>query len=66
MNEQKKFNQLLLERLDQQQEYINNKLEERDRKLMESIRTLQKTKKEVAAATSRNGESFGAKNKKGS
>lgn len=41
MNEQKKFNQLLVVRLDQQQEYIDNKQEERDQKLMESLQTLQ-------------------------
>lgn len=48
MNEQKKFNQSLLETLQKQQEYINTKLEERDRKLMESLRAIQETKKELA------------------
>jgi F0F1-type ATP synthase membrane subunit b/b' len=41
----------LFKRVDEQRKYINNKLEERDRKLMESLRGLQETKKELAAAT---------------
>ncbi|MEK5066964.1 MerR family transcriptional regulator [Cytobacillus sp. FSL R5-0596] len=35
----------------EQQNYIDAKLEERDRKLTESLRTLQEVKKELAAAT---------------
>ena len=50
MNEQKKFNQLLLERLDQQQEYIDNKLEERNQELTKSLRTLLEVKKQIAAS----------------
>lgn len=33
----------------EQREYINTKLEERDRKLLESIREIQETKKQIAA-----------------
>ncbi|WP_423492455.1 DUF3967 domain-containing protein [Lysinibacillus agricola] len=33
----------------EQREYINTKLEERDRKLLESIRDIQETKKQIAA-----------------
>jgi DNA-binding transcriptional MerR regulator len=50
MNEQKKFNQSLLETLQKQQEYINTRLEERDRILLESIRELQETKKQIASS----------------
>lgn len=50
MDEQKKFNQSLLETLQKQNEYINTKLEERDRKLIESLREIQETKKQIAAA----------------
>jgi DNA-binding transcriptional MerR regulator len=53
LEEQKRFNQLLLEQLHRQQKYIeqemkriDERLEERDRRLMESIRTLQKQKRE--------------------
>ncbi len=48
-----RFNRELLDRLDNQQEYINRRLEERDKKLMESLRQSQETKKlmlELAAA----------------
>lgn len=49
MNEQKKFNQSLLETLQKQQDYINQKLEERDRKLIESLREFSEAKKEIAS-----------------
>ncbi len=39
------FNQELLKRLDQQQKYIDSRLEERDRKLLESIRESQEERK---------------------
>lgn len=42
--EQMEFNKLLLERLEQQQRYIDSRLEDRDRKLLESIRNLQEEK----------------------
>jgi Fic family protein len=50
MNEQKKFNQSLLETLQKQQEYINTKLEERDQVLLQSIRELQEAKKQIASS----------------
>lgn len=53
MNEQKKFNQSLLETLHEQQEYIHTKLEERDQKLMEAIREIQETKNEIASSKER-------------
>jgi DNA-binding transcriptional MerR regulator len=55
MNEQKKFNQLLLETLQKQQEYINTKLEERDRKLNESLREILESKKEIASSERKKG-----------
>jgi DNA-binding transcriptional MerR regulator len=42
--EQKEFNKLLLEKLEQQERYIKESLENRDRALMESIRTIQEEK----------------------
>jgi DNA-binding transcriptional MerR regulator len=51
--EQKEFNKLLLERLEQQDRYIKESLESRDRALMESIRSFQEEKQariEVAAS----------------
>ncbi|MBQ3641741.1 DUF3967 domain-containing protein, partial [bacterium] len=46
----KQFNQSLIEMLTKQQEYINTKLEERDRRLMESLRELQETKKQITSS----------------
>ncbi|PES94694.1 hypothetical protein CN510_16735 [Priestia megaterium] len=56
MEKQGQFNQKLIERLDAQEKYIkrqNEYIEERDEKLMESVRTVQGTKQEflqIAAA----------------
>ncbi|MBS4218710.1 DUF3967 domain-containing protein [Bacillus sp. FJAT-49711] len=50
MEEQKKFNQSLLETIQKQQEYINTKLEERDQKLLQSIREIQEAKREIAVS----------------
>lgn len=50
MNEQKKFNQSLLETIQKQQDYILTKLEERDKRLIESIREIQAAKKEIASS----------------
>lgn len=50
MEEQKEFNQSLLEIIQKQQEYINTKLEERDQKLLQSIREIQEAKKEIAVS----------------
>jgi hypothetical protein len=53
LDQQQEFNRLLLDRLDHQQKYIDDRLENRDRMLMESIRQLQEEKQarlEAAAA----------------
>ncbi|MES5943924.1 MULTISPECIES: MerR family transcriptional regulator [unclassified Bacillus cereus group] len=44
LDQQQEFNRLLLDRLDHQQKYIEDRLENRDRMLMESIRQLQEEK----------------------
>ncbi|MFJ8357008.1 DUF3967 domain-containing protein [Bacillus paramycoides] len=41
---QEEFNKLLIEQLQKQQYYIDNKLEQRDQKLLETIREVQETK----------------------
>ncbi|MCX2829668.1 DUF3967 domain-containing protein [Bacillus pseudomycoides] len=41
---QEEFNKLLIEQLQKQQDYIDNKLENRDQKLLETIREVQETK----------------------
>lgn len=48
MNEQNKIIQSLVEHMHKQQEYIDTKLEERDRKLMAAIRENQESRKQVA------------------
>jgi DNA-binding transcriptional MerR regulator len=56
--EQKEFNKLLIEKLSNQDAYIKESLEKRDRLLMESLRILQEDKKaqaEVAAAHKKTG-----------
>lgn len=45
MNEQNKIIHSLVEQVQKQQEFINTKLEDRDRKLMAAIRENQETKK---------------------
>lgn len=55
MNEQKKFNQLLLETLQKQQEYINTRLEERDQNLMKAINEILDSKKQIAAKEEKKG-----------
>lgn len=49
LNEQKEFNAELLKRLDQQQQYIDKRLEERDQLLMESINKSLETQKQIAS-----------------
>lgn len=50
LEEQKEFNRLLLERLNKQEEYIENTLEKRDQKLVENMRiALETQKKEMVA-----------------
>lgn len=50
MEKQEAFNKELLDRLDRQQKYIENSLNERDEKLLNVIREMQETKKLLAAA----------------
>lgn len=47
---QEEFNKQLLKRLDEQQKYIEERLDKRDSLLLESIRETQETKKLIAAA----------------
>lgn len=48
--QQEQFNKALLERLDQQQKYIEERLNKRDETLIQSLREVQETKKLIAAA----------------
>lgn len=51
LEEQKEFNRLLLDRLDQQERYIEKSLEKRDQRLVENMRmALEVQKQETAAA----------------
>lgn len=50
MKKQLEFNKVLVERLEQQQTYIDEKLNERDRKLLEHIREQQEMKQQLAIA----------------
>lgn len=56
--QQEQFNKQLLNQLKKQQEYINNKLEERDRILIESIREIQEAKQEIASSNKQEKKSF--------
>jgi hypothetical protein len=47
---QEQFNKKLLERLDEQQKYIEERLNNRDEMLMQSIRETQETKQLLLAA----------------
>jgi DNA-binding transcriptional MerR regulator len=47
LKEQIEFNRELLERLNKQQKYIEERLDERDKQLIESIKVSQETKKEI-------------------
>ncbi|TKD65707.1 DUF3967 domain-containing protein [Pseudalkalibacillus hwajinpoensis] len=47
---QEEFNRALIEKLDNQGEYIDKKLDNRDKLLMESIREIQETKELIAAS----------------
>ena len=51
--QQHHFNQALLQEIRRQQTYIEHRLEERDRLLMESMRESLEARKEIAAATSK-------------
>lgn len=48
--QQEQFNRALLERLDEQQKYIEERLNKRDDMLVQSLREVQETKKLIAAA----------------
>lgn len=48
--EQEAFNQALLKRLDQQQEYIEQSLKRRDEQLMQVLKETQEDKQQIAAA----------------
>lgn len=48
LREQKEFNKSLLEQMKQQQEYIKESLEKRDKLLMESLNNALETKKQIA------------------
>ncbi|MEC1387353.1 DUF3967 domain-containing protein [Aerococcus viridans] len=54
IEQQQQFNQVLLKRLDEQQEYIERKLSHRDEELIKGIRELQETKKLLASAEEKN------------
>jgi len=54
MDQQQKFNKELLDRLDKQQQYIDNRLNERDRDLIQGIRELQE-QKQIAATKEEEG-----------
>ena len=64
MNEQNKIIQSLVEHMQNQQEYIDTKLEERDRKLMAAIRENQESRKQVAATDQEKERMTSAENKK--
>lgn len=55
---QQEFNQALVKKLDEQQQYIENKLEARDRQLMQALKETQEAKKlmlqEQAAQSEKN------------
>lgn len=48
--EQMKFNQELLKQIQQRDEYISKKLENRDRELLDAVRGMQETQKLIAAS----------------
>ncbi|AQU77210.1 DUF3967 domain-containing protein [Priestia megaterium] len=48
--EQMKFNQELLKQIQQRDEYISKKLENRDRELLEAVKGMQETQKLIAAS----------------
>ncbi|OFV79299.1 hypothetical protein RERY_00460 [Rhodococcus erythropolis] len=50
MEQQKAFNQALLEQLQRRDEYIDNALKLRDERLMQSLNEIMETKKLLAAA----------------
>lgn len=65
LKQQKQFNETLLKRLDQQQEYIKQSLERRDRQLMESLRATTEAKKEIEQSQLESAPTISRKKKKG-
>lgn len=62
LQEQKQFNQQLLEQMKQQQEYISQSLEKRDQRLLESIRAMQEQKQaQIETATAEQKKGFFAR-----
>lgn len=61
IEQQEQFNKALLDRLDEQQKYIEERLNKRDETLIQSLREVQETKKLIAAAEEKREE----ENKKG-
>lgn len=49
LQEQKEFNKVLLEKLEKQQEYINSRLDQHDKLLMESLKESMEARKQIAA-----------------
>ncbi|CDO05229.1 hypothetical protein BN988_03819 [Oceanobacillus picturae] len=48
--QQEQFNHKVLEKLQEQQDYIKNSIDRRDSELLSAIKQIQETKKEIAAA----------------
>lgn len=61
INEQNKVIRSLVEQVQKQQEYIDTKLEDRDRRLIESLREMQETKKGIASAQEEKKKGFFAR-----
>jgi hypothetical protein len=59
MKRQEEFNQALLQRLDQQQKYIEERMNERDKNLLESIRGTQEIKQQLLQIASAKEEKKG-------
>lgn len=58
IEQQQQFNKELLDRLDRQQEYIDKRLNERDKDLMQGIREIQEQKQIAAAKEEENKRSW--------
>ncbi|MGM0875621.1 MAG: DUF3967 domain-containing protein [Bacillota bacterium] len=55
--QQERFNKVLLDKLDQQQKYIEERFNKRDETLIQSLREVQETRKLIAAAKEKEEES---------
>lgn len=58
LEEQREFNKMLLSRLDQQQEYIRESIDRRDRELTQAIRESQRARLDVTTAEQGETKSF--------